>query len=246
MLEKGKAEKHEEQVQFAAYKQFCDDTSAAKERSIKEADEKIEILKADIELHAATIARLKKEIAEHEADLAAWAGDMQAATKVREIEKTAYDDSHKDLSESVSALDRAIQVLKAQAFNRKQASSLAQVAALGGLRLIPDGAKRAIEAFLQEDPAADALSVTAPEAHGYEFQSHGIIAMLEQLLDKFVAERTDLEKEESNAKHQFEMLIQDLTKQSDQAKYDASEKSELAAKNKEDMAGAEGELTETK
>jgi len=88
--------------------------------------------------------------------------------------------------------------------------------------------------------------VTAPEAHGYEFQSHGIIAMLEQLLDKFVAERTDLEKEESNAKHQFEMLIQDLTKQSDQAKYDASEKSELAAKNKEDMAGAEGELTETK
>jgi hypothetical protein len=28
MLEKGKKEKHDEQVQFAAYKQFCDDTTA--------------------------------------------------------------------------------------------------------------------------------------------------------------------------------------------------------------------------
>eukprot|EP00959_Pyramimonas_sp_CCMP1952_P002995 62056-Pyramimonas_sp.AAC.1 len=41
----------------------------------------------------------------------------------------------KDLSESVSALDRAIQVLKAQAFNRKQASSLAQA---------PAGARRCV------------------------------------------------------------------------------------------------------
>jgi len=30
MLEKGKDEKHKEQVQFAAYKQFCDDTSVEK------------------------------------------------------------------------------------------------------------------------------------------------------------------------------------------------------------------------
>ena len=30
MAEKGKKEKHEEQVQFAAYKQFCDDTTEEK------------------------------------------------------------------------------------------------------------------------------------------------------------------------------------------------------------------------
>ncbi len=30
MLEKGKKEKHEEQVQFAAYKQFCDVTTVEK------------------------------------------------------------------------------------------------------------------------------------------------------------------------------------------------------------------------
>ena len=36
MVEKGKKEKHEEQVQFAAYKQFCDDTTVEKQRAIKE------------------------------------------------------------------------------------------------------------------------------------------------------------------------------------------------------------------
>jgi len=41
MLEKGKKEKHDEQVQFAAYKQFCDDTAVEKKRSIDEAAEQI-------------------------------------------------------------------------------------------------------------------------------------------------------------------------------------------------------------
>jgi len=245
MLEKGKSMKHEEQVQFAAYKQFCDDTSAAKEASIKKADEKIEVLQADIEMYLANIAKLSKEIAEHEADINAWAGDMKAATTVRGIEKAAYDDMHKDLSESVSALERAVQVLKTQSHDRKQASFV-QVAALSRLRLIPERAKRALTAFLQEDPESDPLSVTAPEAFGYEFQSHGIISMLEKLLDEFIEERTKLEKEESNSVHQYKLLIQDLTKQTEQAKFDVSQKSELLAKNKEDKAGAEGELAETK
>ena len=39
MLEKGKQEKHDEQVQFAAYKQFCDGTTVEQERAIKEANE---------------------------------------------------------------------------------------------------------------------------------------------------------------------------------------------------------------
>merc|ERR1719301_188584 len=66
MLEKGKAEKHEEQVQFAAYKQFCDDTEVEKKRAIAEANERIDILKADIAKYTADAARLTKEIAAHD------------------------------------------------------------------------------------------------------------------------------------------------------------------------------------
>merc|ERR1719262_2148056 len=106
MLEKGKKEKHDEQVQFAAYKQFCDDTSVEKKRAIAEAEEKIEVLKADIQKYTAAAALLTKEIAGLDDDIATWTGDEKAATKVREIEKADYEALHKDYSESVDALER--------------------------------------------------------------------------------------------------------------------------------------------
>merc|ERR1719272_2127714 len=118
MLEKGKKEKHDEQVQFASYKQFCDDTTTEKTRAISEANERIEVLKADIQKYAADAAQLTKEIAELDEDISIWEGDINAATKVREIEKAEYDAMHKDYSESVDALGRAIAVLKKQSHDR--------------------------------------------------------------------------------------------------------------------------------
>jgi prefoldin subunit 5 len=239
----GKKEKHDEQVQFAAYKQFCDDTTVEKKRAIEEANEKIEMLKADIEKYISDAATLTKEIAGHDDDIAAWTGDMKAASKVRAMEKTDYDATHKDYSESIDALERAIAVLKKQAYTRKQAT-FAQVGALKDLSLIPKEAKKTIEAFLAQDPA-EGLAVSAPEAAGYEFQSQGVIEMLEKLLDKFIDERTVLEKEEMNSKHAYDMLMQDLTAQTDQAKQDREEKAETKAKKLQAKADAEGDLTDT-
>merc|ERR1712066_1094068 len=89
------------------------------------------------------------------------------------------------------------------------------------------------------------LAVSAPEAYGYEFQSHGIIEMLEKLLDKFIAERTNLEKEEINTKHAFDMLMQDLTAQIAQATQDREEKAATKAKKLQAKADAESDLAET-
>merc|ERR1719356_2199086 len=122
MLANGKKEKHDEQVQFAAYKQFCDDTSTEKTRAIEEANQQIEVLKADIEKYSADAAKLAKEIAAHEEDISVWTGDTKAATKVRSIENTDYETTHADYSESIDALERAISVLKKQAYDREQAS----------------------------------------------------------------------------------------------------------------------------
>merc|ERR1719199_344657 len=169
---------------------------------------------------------------------------MKAATNVREIEKTDYDTLHKDYSESVDALERAIAVLKKQTADRKQASLL-QVSSLTNLRLIPDDAKRAIDAFIQQDQEDESLAVSAPEANAYEFQSNGVIEMLEKLLDKFIGERTTLEKEEMNSKHAYDMLMQDLTAQSDQASKDRDAKSESKAKAQQAKANAQGDLKDT-
>jgi len=245
MLEKGKKEKHDEQVQFAAFKQFCDDTTVEKRRAIEEANEKIDVLKADIQKAIATAERLGKEIAAHDEDISVWNGDIKAATKVRQLEKADYDALHKDYSESIDALQRAVAVLKKQAYDRKQASFV-QVSALKQLALIPMEAKKTIDAFLDatEEPA-EGLAVTAPEAYGYEFQSHGVIEMLEKLLDKFIDERTVLEKEEMNTKHAFEMLVQGLDAQIAQATQDRTEKAELKAKTLQAKADAEGDLKDT-
>ena len=48
MLDKGKKEKHEEAVQFAAYKSFCDNVVPEKQKAIADANQAIEDLKADL------------------------------------------------------------------------------------------------------------------------------------------------------------------------------------------------------
>jgi len=243
MLAKGKSEKQEEQVQFAAYKQFCDDTTVEKKRAISEATEAIDILNADINKYTSDSAQLTKEIAGHDEDISVWGGDSKAATNVRGIEKADYDTLHKDYSESVDALNRAIAVLTKRAHDEPQASSLVQVSALQNLNLIPKEAKNAITAFLENQN--DDLAMSAPEASGYEFQSGGVIEMLEKLLDKFIAERTTLAKEEMNSKQAYEMLMQDLTAQIDQSTRDRTSKSESKTKKLEAKANAEGDVSDT-
>jgi len=237
MLEKGKKEKHEEQVQFAAYRQFCEDTEAEKTTAIKEANQRIESLQAAIEKYDANVERLAGEIAGHEGDISTWQGDSKAAQSVRDIERTDYSATHKDYSESIDALERAVAVLKKQNFDRKQAAALMQ------LKLIPVSAKKTLDNFLQsvEDP----LSVTAPEANGYEFQSGGVIEMLEKLHNKFEDERYTMEKEEANAKHAHQMLQQDLKAQISTATDTMNAKKVDKANNQQSAAESRGDLADT-
>merc|ERR1719333_418239 len=201
-------------------------------------------LKADIQKYTADAAKLTKEIAELDEDISIWTGDIKAATNVREIEKADYDATHKDYSESVDALQRAIAVLKKQAHDRKQAS-LVQVAALKDLDLIPQKAKNTIDLFLAQGAEPEGLAVSAPEANAYEFQSSGVVEMLEKLLDKFVDERTTLEKEEMNSKHAYDMLMQDLNAQVAQGEKERNAKAEAKSKALQAKADAEGDLADT-
>jgi cell division septum initiation protein DivIVA len=243
MAEKGKKEKHEEQVQFAAYKQFCDDTTTQKQRAIKEANAKMEQLSAAIQKAEADAATLSKEIAGLDEDISVWEGDKKASTEVREMENADYMATHKDYSESVDALERAVAVLKKQAYDRSQAE-LMQV---NSLKLIPEHAKKVISSFLAQgdELGADPMSVSAPQANAYEFQSQGVVDMLEKLHDKFEDERTDLEKEESNARHAYEMLIQDLTAQIETATEDREAKAQEKASKLQKAAEDKGELADT-
>merc|ERR1719498_1653662 len=101
-----------------------------------------------------------------------------------------------------------------------------------------------MESFLAEQ-SDEGLAVSAPEANAYEFQSSGGVEMLEKLLDKFIDERTTLEKEEMNSKHAYDMLMQDLKAQIAQATQDRDEKAETKAKKLQAKADALGDLKDT-
>merc|ERR1719230_874029 len=114
--------------------------------------------------------------------------------------------------------------------------------------IVPKESRRTIDAFLAQDPDvsdADGMSVSAPEANAYEFQSQGIIDMLEKLLDKFQDERNTLEKEETNSRHAYEMLMQDLKAQIESATQQREEKAEVKAKKLQAAADAKGDLEDT-
>jgi len=246
MCEKGKKEKQEEQVWFAGEKQFCADAVVEKDRSIEKAKEAVELLTADITKFEADIALLGKQVAKLDVDTMTWEGDKAAATKVRGIENADYQATHKEYSESIDAIARAVKMLKAgkKSAHKEQASdSLAQVEALKGFKGIPADAVRTIDAFLSTTQTAEVEG--APEANAYEFQSSGVIDMLEKLGDKFSDERNGKEKQESNSKHAHQMLIQNLVAQLKQSKADRGQKVQAKSKALASMADSKGNLQDT-
>jgi len=242
MLEKSKSEKHEEQVSFAAFDQFCSSTTGEKQKSIKEADAQIEMLKADIQKFEADVERLEDELEQHHTDVAGWEEDEKNAAGSRETERSDYLALHQDYSESVEALTQAIRMLKQQNYDRPGAASLLQ--RVQYLNNVPPMAKRTIAAFLARDMEDD-FQPEAPTANAYEFKSGSIITMLEGLKDKFTQERRDLEKEEMSRRHAHESLAQDLGQSIKASEREIADDTQAVAKNKQMIADSSGTLQDT-
>jgi len=238
MVAKGKAEKHDEEVAFAKFHQWCDSTRASTTKSIKEAAAQIEQLTADIAKAEADAEELAGDIKELEKSIADDEAELKEATGVREKDRSDYLDTHKDLSESVDAIERAIAVLKSREKDVPQ--SLLQVRDAPG---IPREAKAAIESFLAMSSGEPGDGV--PEANAYEFQSGGVVALLEKLRLKFQDQRLAVEKEEMSAKANFEVLHQTLTDNIAEENKVKTKKTETKAQRLADAATAKGELQMT-
>jgi len=244
MVEKGKKEKHEESIQFATFKQFCESTIAEKTRDIKAANEMIASLTADIEDYTATADQRAKQITKLDTDISTWESNLKAATDVRDTEAADYAATYQDFTESIEALKDGIATLKAENHATTQASaSLMQIA---DSKLVPDKARRAIMAFIQSDPDENlAMEVMAPQANAYEFQAQGVIDMIQGMMEKFEEERSDLEKKEMNAKFSFETLNQDLKSQIEDGTQDRTEKTAEKADALKSAAEAKADMQTT-
>merc|ERR1719182_1047021 len=148
MVAKGEDEKHAEQVQFAAYKTFCEQTSAGKASAIADAAQNTEILTADIEKYEADAAALAKGIKELDEDISGFQADMKAATAVRDKEHADFLVEEKDHQESVEQMGKATNTVEAEAHDTAQTAFLQQVAKMPA---VDAHSKKLIQSYLAQD-----------------------------------------------------------------------------------------------
>jgi len=135
--------------------------------------------------------------------------------------------------------------LKKKSSNVPQAMMLLQK--LATHTHVSNTARRTILSFLalQTKTHQDPLAVSAPQAAAYEFQSGGVVEMLENLLDQFTKEKSDLEKEEMGAKHAYDVMMLDLKGSISNAENQRGLKAKTKASREETAAAAKGELSQT-
>jgi prefoldin subunit 5 len=248
MHKAGLAEKQEEEVKHSAYAQWCGDTASHKGKAIEKASRKIDRLAAEIQKANTDAAAAGAEIASLEEDIGHWSGDMKAAKEVRDRENVDFQTTSADYGESLSALDRAISTLQQQNFDRSQASllqvSLKTASKTGSKFRMLAEVSSALRNFLSANQHPDA-ALSAPEAHGYEFQSGGVVDMLKQLKEKFEDENKNLETDETNAKHAYEQLLQVLHDNTENAQAVIDRRSQFKGQREADAAEATGEKADT-
>lgn len=244
MVAKGAKEKHEEEARFASFKQWCQSTISEKERDIKLAGDEIDKLTADIAKAETDADKLGAEVSDLDADIDTWAAQGKKAAEVRKVERAEYVSEDEDYTDSISALEKAIQVLK----SRKAEGPVRGEALVQEFESKAPKVAKALRPLLLQEDSSEEL-VGAPVANAYDFQSSGIIAMLENLRHRFQEEQGVLQKEEMNRKHNYEMLAQKLADDTQYAEKVRAEKvqakSELLAQAADDK-GALGETQAAK
>ena len=239
MKSKGELMMENESKEFATYTEWVSDEEKRLGFSITDSSTKIEELIAFAEKADSDVATLGEAIETLDKDISTLETELKEATAMRASEHAEYVKVSTDYGESVDALERAIQVMGAENFDRSQAASMLQKMAT----TVPGGAA-VLAAFLQEKSRA--AEPGAPEVAAYEFQSGGIVQMLEDLLKKFKGELADVEESESNQAHEFKLTEFHLSDTIKRSKADREEKTATKAQTAAASAKAKGELAEAK
>merc|ERR1719478_1745077 len=105
------------------------------------------------------------------------------------------------------------------------------------------GMRRVLAALLQEK---EETAKGGPAVAAYEFQSGGIVQLLEKFLKKFKGELEEVEAEESNQAHNYDNEMIHMSNTIDYMNKELEEKSTLKAKRASESAAAKSDLAATK
>jgi hypothetical protein len=242
MKAKGEKAMATEEKIYAEYAEWVDDQTKDLNFEIETGANSIKALIAFIDEADSKVAELGDAIQALDDEIASLEKAKADSTALRTEQNTEFLALEKDFSESVDALERAIQVLSAQDYSRPQAMMLLQKMA----KTTP-GMRRVLAAYLSEGQGQPINKETgSPATAAYEFQSSSIVQTLETLEKKFKTELSDLQTDESNKKHYYDLEQIHLSDTIATAKGDREDKASLKAATAADSAKAKGELEETK
>ncbi|CAK9060992.1 Uncharacterized protein SCF082_LOCUS32032 [Durusdinium trenchii] len=222
MKSQGEDALEKEEKQHADYTAFCEKTLSEKDRAIEEGTERIERLKADIEKFEASVTTLTSELQAHQKEIEVAQQDSEKNTALRQQEESDYSSTHQEYQESIRAIGEALELLKAQKDSEAEAA-MAQLKAKLGKKL---------EVLLQGPTKA------------YDFQSQGVVEMLEKLQVKFSEEKEALETLETSKKSSHQQVMDSLAKQVTTASEAQEEKTLFKSKAQQSLATAKTDLEE--
>jgi len=240
-----------EQKTYEEFAQYCNDESMETKFEIKTGKADVERSKATIADQTAKIGAAEAKIEELSTTLATSAADLKAATEIRDKEHADFVKMDADLAETVDMLTRAIGIIEREmakhSFIQGESASMQKVTdALQGLL---DAAsvnamdKVKITALVQAQSGDEDLQPGgAPDPAAYKSQSGGIVATLEDMLEKAKAEHAAAQKAEANAQFDFDMLKQKLEDAMAYGDKELAEAKKAKAAAEEAKGVAEGEL----
>merc|ERR1719367_160858 len=239
---------------YTEYFDWCDDMARNAGFEIKTAEAKKEKLEGLIGELTSTISVCTSKIDDLVAAIASDDGELKDATTVRGKEATDFAKNEAELMDVIDTLARAISLISKEM--AKNPAALAQIDTSSNARLVQtlgtmiDAAgligidKQKLVALVQSQ-SSDDQEPGAPEAAVYKTHSSGILDVLEDMKEKAEGSLSDLRKEETNSKHNFEMLKQSLEDQMTADTKDMEDEKAAKAEAAEGKATAEGDLVET-
>lgn len=240
MKAKGEKMMDEEQKTYRAYSDWVGVQRINFGNEIKAAKAEIDKLLAFIAKADSDVETLSDAISGLEAEIAKLEKEKQDGTDMRNEEHAEYIKVSTDYSESVDALRKAIQAMKARDYDVPEAEAMLQKMAVS-----TPGMRRVLAEFLQVSDKNERQK-GGPAVSAYEFQSSSIVALLEKLLTKFEGELEDVETAESNSAHAYDMETLQLSDTIAYENKELEEKSTLRAKRASESAKAKGDLADTK
>jgi len=237
---------------YEEFTDYCHDESKETQFEITTGKSDSERASATVASQAAKIGTAEAKIDELSSTIATNSADLAAATEIRNKDKSDFEKLQADLVETNSMLERAIAIIEREmskssfvqggASMQKVADALQAVVNAAGVN---SADKAKVQALIQAQSNSEDLELQpagAPDPAAYKSHSGGIVATLEDLLEKSKAELADAQKGEMNAQFDFDMLKQKLEDANKNGNKELDETKKGKAAAEEAKAVAEGEL----